>query len=361
MRGDIMRRHLNNLISGNGVAMALALLVLSPVSVVYADEEGEASSSGHWYAGLSTAYLKPDDDRGAGNTSTLGMQGGYQLNDNWSVDAGYQTSAGRYNYGTWSARTEMYDLNVIRHWGDKYRFLVEFGYSHIMVDASGPDDATAAFHIGAGASAFVTDNLEIRAMIKDAHSQNEEYTDYVATLSLNWHFGGSHAAAEETSTTSDATEAQTIPPETAYQEPAPVAAAAEPAVEPAAAAAVVAAGAAASTSAEPKGVYTLQNFKSNSLDLSTESAKLDQISAEMKATNASAVVEGHTDNKGSAENNKVLSLDRAIVVKRELKNRGVSSDKIRAVGMGGEHPIASNDTPEGRAQNRRVEVKVYDK
>jgi len=53
-------------------------------------------------------------------------------------------------------------------------------------------------------------------------------------------------------------------------------------------------------------------------------------------------------------------LDRAITVKRELKNRGVSGDKLRAVGMGEEQPVATNDTAEGRAKNRRVEVKIYD-
>lgn len=67
-------------------------------------------------------------------------------------------------------------------------------------------------------------------------------------------------------------------------------------------------------------------------------------------------IEGHTDSQGSAEYNQRLSQERAQSVANYLASRGVSSSNMRAVGYGEEQPIASNDTDEGRAQNRRVEL-----
>lgn len=63
---------------------------------------------------------------------------------------------------------------------------------------------------------------------------------------------------------------------------------------------------------------------------------------------------GHTDSRGAAEENLALSERRAMVVLRELVLRGVRADAMRAVGHGEARAIAGNDTPEGRARNRRI-------
>jgi len=65
---------------------------------------------------------------------------------------------------------------------------------------------------------------------------------------------------------------------------------------------------------------------------------------------------GHTDNKGSDAYNQKLSQKRAENVKNELIKRGVDSSRIKAIGEGETHPIATNETKEGRAQNRRIEA-----
>jgi len=67
---------------------------------------------------------------------------------------------------------------------------------------------------------------------------------------------------------------------------------------------------------------------------------------------------GHTDSKGSKEYNQRLSEQRAQSVARYLKSRAVISQRVIADGMGENDPIASNDTREGRAMNRRVEIKL---
>jgi outer membrane protein OmpA-like peptidoglycan-associated protein len=69
-------------------------------------------------------------------------------------------------------------------------------------------------------------------------------------------------------------------------------------------------------------------------------------------------VEGYTDSVGSEEYNQMLSERRADSVKTYLMGQGLSSGSITAKGFGEDHPVASNDTPEGRQQNRRVELVV---
>ena len=69
-------------------------------------------------------------------------------------------------------------------------------------------------------------------------------------------------------------------------------------------------------------------------------------------------VEGHTDSVGSDEFNQRLSEQRAGAVRDYLVEQGVSSDSVTVRGFGKTRPVVSNDTPEGRQQNRRVEIVV---
>lgn len=69
-------------------------------------------------------------------------------------------------------------------------------------------------------------------------------------------------------------------------------------------------------------------------------------------------VVGHTDNTGSASYNQGLSERRAQSVTSILTQNGVNPGRLRAIGAGENQPLASNLTPEGRAQNRRVEITI---
>ncbi|MCP3978498.1 MAG: OmpA family protein [bacterium] len=80
----------------------------------------------------------------------------------------------------------------------------------------------------------------------------------------------------------------------------------------------------------------------------------------LAAPGAKLAVEGHTDSTGSTEVNHKLSIERAEAVKQFLSEMGVTPGKMQAQGFGPDRPVAPNDTPEGRAKNRRVEIVVID-
>ncbi|PZX13064.1 WD40 repeat protein [Breznakibacter xylanolyticus] len=71
-------------------------------------------------------------------------------------------------------------------------------------------------------------------------------------------------------------------------------------------------------------------------------------------------ISGHTDNVGSAASNKKLSKERALTVRNYIIKKGITQDRLEYEGYGLEQPIADNKTEAGRAENRRVEIKILD-
>ena len=78
-------------------------------------------------------------------------------------------------------------------------------------------------------------------------------------------------------------------------------------------------------------------------------------------SNAKLKIVGYSDNVGDPEEGKKKSLARATAVKDALVEAGAPGDRITVEGAGPEHPIASNDTEEGRATNRRIELAIVSK
>jgi outer membrane protein OmpA-like peptidoglycan-associated protein len=93
--------------------------------------------------------------------------------------------------------------------------------------------------------------------------------------------------------------------------------------------------------------------------MSSAKEKLDQVAKALIAVHArNLIVEGHTDSRGSESYNQGLSQRRADTVRDYLVQKGYPADRIQARGMGEGSPIADNASPEGRANNRRVEIVI---
>jgi outer membrane protein OmpA-like peptidoglycan-associated protein len=100
-------------------------------------------------------------------------------------------------------------------------------------------------------------------------------------------------------------------------------------------------------------------FRTGSLTLSAQDdALLDRVARVLAGGEATVLIEGHSDASGPLAFNQILSAERARTVVTYLAGHGVPREKLRAAGFGSGEPVASNDTREGRAANRRVEIVV---
>ncbi len=104
-------------------------------------------------------------------------------------------------------------------------------------------------------------------------------------------------------------------------------------------------------------------FDTNKATIKKESdVQINDIVEILKAyPNVKIKIGGYTDNTGNAKANKKLSANRAVAVEKALVTKGIKANRVDAEGYGSDHPVASNDTEEGRQQNRRIDVRVTEK
>lgn len=104
------------------------------------------------------------------------------------------------------------------------------------------------------------------------------------------------------------------------------------------------------------------NFETGKADLLPEAFPvLDELVAYLVRKEDERIeIQGHTDNVGTAKSNQVLSEARANTVRNYLIAKGIDPNRLTAKGYGFSVPVADNKTAEGRAQNRRTEVKILE-
>lgn len=113
----------------------------------------------------------------------------------------------------------------------------------------------------------------------------------------------------------------------------------------------------------PKQMQTFQNvlFESNEANLKTIPLELEALANYLiNHPSLHILIEGHTDNIGTAINNQTLSTNRAIAIQNYLITKGILSNRIKAIGWGSSQPIASNLTEAGRALNRRTNFTIQE-
>lgn len=105
------------------------------------------------------------------------------------------------------------------------------------------------------------------------------------------------------------------------------------------------------------------NFATGSSNLTDESMEqVKNIAEILKAfPNVKLKIGGYTDNTGNAASNLKLSGDRSTTVMNAIVAEGIDAGRLASEGYGDQHPVATNDTEEGRAQNRRIAVRVNEK
>jgi OmpA-OmpF porin, OOP family len=115
---------------------------------------------------------------------------------------------------------------------------------------------------------------------------------------------------------------------------------------------------------EPPASFVLEgcNFETGKATLQPEAYPvLDELVEFLKRKEDEKIeVGGHTDNVGGADKNLILSQDRANMVRAYLLTKGISPERVTSKGYGMTMPIDDNRTAEGRASNRRTEVKVVE-
>lgn len=111
---------------------------------------------------------------------------------------------------------------------------------------------------------------------------------------------------------------------------------------------------------KPDFNFSNLQFEFNSAVLKTASFQiLDRAAIEIKKDpEAKITLNGHSSAEGTPEHNMSLSVDRANAVKSYLVNTGIAAEKFAIKGFGSTVPLTSNSTEEGKALNRRVEIKI---
>ena len=350
------------------IAALSALLLVS--TQTFADDFDST-----WYlgAGLGTARFDFDTPAGVGisdkKDNGYRLFGGYDISRLFSVEAFYTelgtaklSPSGEVDFSAYGASALWY------FWRNQRNYSMRQGWqAYLLAGVSSMDASSnvtfspgdgAQLHYGAALEYGWRNGFAVRAGL-DGYDTDTA----VATLSLLKRFGKSRAAVEPKA----AEPVEAAPAEAAVAAPVVVQPSdgdndgvidsADKCPETRAGAPVDADGCEI-TQVVLEGV----NFELNSAELtSTSFVKLDEaVAALKKYPDLRVEVQAHTDNSGEAAYNQYLSDQRAKTVRDYLVSQGIAADRLEAKGYGETAPMADNATREGRAQNRRVELKVIE-
>lgn len=226
--------------------------------------------------------------------------------------------------------------------GEKFYFygLAGGGYEDFSKGAF--DNKSGGFgHYGAGLKFRLSDSLALRLETRDQISFHNANHSWVSTLGISFGFGAKREKVVAEQVKEVAIEPRVAAP---VQSQCP----AEPRE-----------GAMLDENGCEKTISFEGHFGFDKVDINPAFEEKIKEIAQILDENAryDTILEGHTDNIGSRAYNQKLSERRAESVAKELEKFGVDKDRIQTVGYGQDKPRSSNDTKEGRADNRRVDAK----
>ncbi|HEB9305182.1 fibronectin-binding outer membrane protein CadF [Campylobacter coli] len=281
------------------------------------------------------------------NRYAPGVRLGYHFDDFWldQLELGLEHySDVKYTNSTLTTDITRTYLSAIKgiDLGEKFYFygLAGGGYEDFSKGAF--DNKSGGFgHYGAGLKFRLSDSLALRLETRDQISFHNANHSWVSTLGISFGFG-----AKREKVVAEQVKEVAIEPRVAA--PAQSQCPAEPRE-----------GAMLDENGCEKTISFEGHFGFDKVDINPAFEEKIKEIAQILDENAryDTILEGHTDNIGSRAYNQKLSERRAESVAKELEKFGVDKDRIQTVGYGQDKPRSSNDTKEGRADNRRVDAK----
>ncbi len=281
------------------------------------------------------------------NRYAPGVRLGYHFDDFWldQLELGLEHySDVKYTNSTLTTDITRTYLSAIKgiDLGEKFYFygLAGGGYEDFSKGAF--DNKSGGFgHYGAGLKFRLSDSLALRLETRDQISFHNANHSWVSTLGISFGFGTKREKVVAEQVKEVAIEPRVAAP---VQSQCP----AEPRE-----------GAMLDENGCEKTISFEGHFGFDKVDINPAFEEKIKEIAQILDENAryDTILEGHTDNIGSRAYNQKLSERRAESVAKELEKFGVDKDRIQTVGYGQDKPRSSNDTKEGRADNRRVDAK----
>ena len=282
------------------------------------------SASGTWYLGANYKYLDLDNARELPcdcdmSGSHAGLQVGKYLSENLSLEVDHSVGVGGDGFDASSFSGVFWSGNDESAY--RYYALLGLNYFNFGEDAgfsAGNDEQTTQVVFGLGVGRKVANDYQIRADMRLMGGHDIGSEDVGFQLSFNRLLGASSASAKSATLAPEAVQPSTV-----------------------------------------KTITINLNVEFEFDKATVMSIYSDQLATVAKAMQEQAdielVLEGHTDSVGSESYNNDLSARRAEAVKQKLAtDYSISASRISTVGYGESQPIASNETAEGRALNRRV-------
>jgi len=345
---------------------------LVAAGLAFGASQAVADADQPWHLTGSIGGISLDDDRNTSDNDIWWSVGfGRFFGNNFSLDVEYDEFSGTWEDYATVAPGSTYDEWKLSQWGlmGRYYFgdsavrpFLAAGLGYIKHRNVSDEDSELGMSVGGGLQGQVAKYLSVRAQVlyridRDGASipVNDSYGDWIYSIGLSFDFGGKEPPP---------------PPPAAPPPPPPPPPNPDldgdgvpnerdkcPNTRPGAV--VDLDGCEVEAVIELEGVY----FDFDKATIKPEGKAVLNEAAALLQKHERVVVEvaGHTDSTGSDEYNQGLSERRANAVKQYLTEQGVTATRLSARGYGEAQPVASNDTKEGRAENRRVELIVLDR
>jgi len=329
------------------------------------------------YINPNIGYLHFDGDRNLEDHITLGLGIGYQFNRNWSAEFNYLMSETEVNSsGGNDVDLDQFRVDVLYNFArdSKFQPFLAAGIGENRFNNSGTKYDETIIGLGGGVKYFFTERLSLRGDVRVFDSLDEEDQDLWVGLGLNYSFGSPRTSAAPATVTALDSDGDGVVDSADRCPNTPsgrqvdstgcevdgdndgVPDSRDDCLDTSAGAKV-----------DEKGCYIILsetreieleiNFPNNSAEIQAQYvSEIQEVADFMKEYPLTKVIiEGHTDDRGSESYNQQLSERRAQAVAAVLVNQlSVASDRVSAIGKGEVSPITTNDSAEGRANNRRV-------